>query len=107
MNMAIINTIGIVIFFIITVLSAWITDKNKKNSNPVWLASIMSIVSLSLVGYNAYSAYGAYSVYSAYSFEENTSVLLVISYGLLTLFFFAMMLGALSTTKENNREYST
>lgn len=99
-NMAIVNTIGIIIFFIITVLSAWIAAKNKEDSNPFWLALIMSILSLSLAGYNGYNAY------SAYSFEENTSVLLVISYGLFTLFFIFMMFGALSTTKENNREYS-
>lgn len=99
-NLAIVNGIGVVAFLALTVLSAWIAAKGDKNSNSWWLAMLMSIVSVALAGYNAYNAYVAYDTASS----DATPWAIIIAYIVFALFFFSMIFGIFSTTKEKSPE---
>ena len=101
-NLGIINGVGVVVFLILTVLSAWTAAKSKGNTNPWWAALLMSVTSIALTGYNGYNAYLAYDGASG----NNIPWALIAVYGVLALIFFSMIFGVFSTTKEKKPETS-
>lgn len=99
MNMGIINSTGIILILLLTVLSAWLAARNKTGKNPVWSAILMIITSLGMISYNSFS------IYQLYMQEENSSqnFVIMVMYLILALVFLMITFGIINTASQKKK----
>lgn len=97
--MGIINSTGIILILLLTVLSAWFAARNKTGKNPVWSAILMIIISLGMIAYNSFS------IYQMYIKEENSSQNfgIIVVYLILALVFLMITFGIISTASQKKK----